>query len=213
MLQNKIESLKHAADVVIIGGGVIGLSIARALALRGVGEICLVERAGLGHEASFAAGGMLAPQAEANTADDFFKLACHSRDLYAKFAESLREETGIDVELDTTGTLYLALTYHDLVEIEKRFAWQTAAGLAVDRLAPNEVRNLEPCINQSVLGALCFPLDVQVENRRLLSASTNSVSNSASRSPLKPLSSQSKLKEIEYAACKRRVVSSVARQL
>lgn len=175
MSQNAVNFNKQFTDVMVIGGGVIGLSIARALALRGAGEICLVERASLGHEASFAAGGMLAPQAEANSADDFFKLACHSRDLYANFAHSLHAETGIDVELDTTGTLYLAFTYHDLVEIEKRFAWQTAAGLVVEKLAPNEVRKLEPCINQNVLGALCFPLDVQVENRRLLSALTNSV--------------------------------------
>ncbi|HEU4710315.1 MAG TPA: glycine oxidase ThiO [Pyrinomonadaceae bacterium] len=175
MSQNAVNFNRQFTDVVIIGGGVIGLSIARALALRGAGEICLVERDGLGHEASFAAGGMLAPQAEANAADDFFNLACQSRDLYPDFAESLREETGIDVELDTTGTLYLAFTYHDLVEIEKRFAWQTAAGLIVEKLSPNEVRKLEPCINQNVLGALRFPLDVQVENRRLLSALTNSL--------------------------------------
>jgi len=166
---------KQTADVVIIGGGVIGLSIARALALRGAGEICLIERAGIGHEASFAAAGMLAPQAEANARDDFFTLACRSRDLYANFAESLRAETGIDIELDTTGTLYLALSYHDLVEIEKRFAWQSAAGLDVEKLTPPQVCELEPNVNQNVLGALRFPLDVQVENRRLLSALTNSV--------------------------------------
>ena len=39
---------KHSADVVIIGGGVIGLTIARALALRGVRDVCLIERATLG---------------------------------------------------------------------------------------------------------------------------------------------------------------------
>lgn len=173
MLQNET---KHSADVVVIGGGVIGLTIARALALRGAGDVCLIERASLGREASFAAAGMLAPQAEANAQDDFFKLACRSRDLYANFAASLRDETGVDIELDTTGTLYLALTYHDLVEIEKRFEWQTAASLPIEKLTPAQARELEPCINESVLGALRFPLDVQVENRRLLSALTNCVS-------------------------------------
>lgn len=167
---------KHSADVVVIGGGVIGLTIARTLALRGAGDVCLIERASLGREASYAAAGMLAPQAEANAQDDFFKLACRSRDLYANFAASLRDETGVDIELDTTGTLYLALTYHDLVDIEKCYAWQRAAGLPVDLLTPGQVRELEPCISSSVLGALRFPLDVQVENRRLLSALTNSVS-------------------------------------
>ena len=169
------EKLKSSADVTIIGGGVIGLAIARALAQRGAGDVCLIERNSLGLEASFAAAGMLAPQAEANSQDDFFNLACRSRDLYPNFAASLRDETGIDVELDTTGTLYLALTYEDLVDIEKRYEWQTAAGLPVEKLTASEARQLEPCINESVVGALRFPLDLQVENRRLLSALTNSV--------------------------------------
>ena len=50
----------ETAAVVIIGGGVIGLSVARALALRGVSDVLLLERAGFGGESSSAAGGMLA---------------------------------------------------------------------------------------------------------------------------------------------------------
>jgi glycine oxidase len=175
MLSNEMDPTKHSAEVVVIGGGVIGLAIARALALRGATDVCLIERSRLGQEASFAAGGMLAPQAEANARDDFFTIATRSRDMYANFAASLREETGTDVELDTAGTLYLAPTYHDLVEIEKRHEWQTAAGLVVEKLTPAEARELEPCISNTVVGALRFPLDVQVENRRLLSALANSV--------------------------------------
>jgi glycine oxidase len=167
---------EHPSDVVIIGGGVIGLTIARALALRGVRDISLLERGGLGKEASFAAAGMLAPQVEADSADDFFKLAARSRHLYPAFAAALREETGIDVELDTTGTLYLALTGHDQQENEKRYEWQTSAGLRVELLSAAAVRELEPNLNQSALGALLFPNDNQVENRRLLNALVNSVS-------------------------------------
>lgn len=162
-------------DIVIIGGGVIGLTIARALALRGVRDVCLVERGNLGAEASWAAAGMLLPQVEADAQDEFFNLACQSRDLYLDFAAALREETGIDVELDTTGTLYLALTEHDHEEIERRYEWQTRAGLSVERLSSTEARELEPCISESILGALRFPKDIQVENRRLLSALANSV--------------------------------------
>ena len=162
-------------DIVIVGGGVIGLTIARALARRGVGDVCLVERGNLGTEASWAAAGMLLPQVEADAPDEFFNLACQSRDLYPAFAAALREETGIDVELDTTGTLYLALTDTDHEEIEKRYEWQTRAGLSVERLSGAEARALEPCISEATLGALRFPKDIQVENRRLLSALANSV--------------------------------------
>src|SRR5215213_5660098 len=170
-----MASIKGSADVVIIGGGVIGLTIARALALRGVRDVCLVERGGLGTEASFAAAGMLLPQVEADAQDEFFNLACQSRDLYPSFAAALREETGIDVELDTTGTIYLALTEHDQAEIEKRYEWQTHAGLPVELLSATEARELEPCISESTHSALRFPKDIQVENRRLLSALANSV--------------------------------------
>jgi glycine oxidase len=174
---NGSNEMPRSAEVVIAGGGVIGLTIARALAQRGVREVVLIERSSLGGEASFAAGGILAPQAEADRADEFFELACRSRDLYAEFAAALREETAIDVEFDTTGTLYVALTNGDLKEIEKRYEWQSNAGLAVEKLAPREARELEPCISEALRGALHFPRDIQVENRRLLNALVNSVTN------------------------------------
>jgi glycine oxidase len=169
--------MKSSCEVVVIGGGVIGLTIARALALRGVRDVCLIERARLGTEASFAAAGMLLPQVEAATKDDFFTLACRSRDLYASFAAALHEETGIGVELDTTGTLYLALNSTDQEEIEKGYYFQSRAGLAIELLSTSAARALEPCISESITGALLFPHDIQVENRRLLNALANSVSN------------------------------------
>ncbi|MDQ3668099.1 MAG: glycine oxidase ThiO [Acidobacteriota bacterium] len=162
--------LPETADVLVIGGGVIGLTIARALVLRGVTNVLLVERARLGAEASSAAAGMLAPQAEADYADDFFSLCCQSRDMYPAFVAALRGETGIDSELDRTGTLYLAFTESDQREIERRYDWQVRAGLTVQKLNPIDTRTLEPCISESVRGALKFPSDIQVENRRLLSA-------------------------------------------
>ncbi|MGH9902591.1 MAG: NAD(P)/FAD-dependent oxidoreductase, partial [Pyrinomonadaceae bacterium] len=101
--------MKDRRDAVVIGGGVAGLCAARELARRGLG-VTIVERGRLGAEASHAAAGMLAPQSEADRDDEFFRLQCAGRDLYPAFAEALRAETDIDVELDRTGTLYLALT-------------------------------------------------------------------------------------------------------
>lgn len=162
-------------NVIIVGGGVIGLAIARALVKRGATDVCIVERATPGMEASFAAGGMLAPQAEANSRDEFFDLCSESRDLYTEFAAALHDETGIDIQLDTTGTLYLALTEHDQLEIDKRYEWQSEAGLRVEKLSNTEARQLEPAISPTLTGALFFPLDYQVDNRRLLNALTASV--------------------------------------
>ena len=100
MVQNEIDSIKHTADVAVIGGGVIGLTIARALAHRGAGDVCLIERNAVGYEASFAAAGMLAPQAEANSQDDFFRLACQSRDLYPNFAAAKPGSTSNSTPLE-----------------------------------------------------------------------------------------------------------------
>ena len=161
---------KETANVAIIGGGVIGLAVARALALRGIRDVLLIERNSLGAEASSAAAGMLAPQAEANRAHEFFYLTCRSRDMYPEFAAALLAETGIDIELENTGTLYLAFTEHDAEELQKRYDWQTKAGLPIEKLSGAAARQLEPAINEDVRSALKFPLDSQVENRRLLNA-------------------------------------------
>src|SRR5256714_7206848 len=165
-----MSELPRSAGVVIVGGGVIGLAVARALALRGLSDVVLIERSSLGAESSSAAAGMLAPQAEADCADDFFHLACQSRDMYPAFAAALLEETGIDIELDTTGTLYLAFTDEDATEIKRRHDWQSQAGLALEILSSEDARRLEPAISENVCAALKFPLDGQVENRRLISA-------------------------------------------
>ena len=162
--------LPKTSDVVIIGGGVIGLAIARELSRRGVRDVTLIERAGLGAEASSAAAGMLAPQAEANHADAFFYLTCRSRDMYPGFAAELLTETGIDIELETTGTLYLGFTDHDAQELQARYQWQMKAGLPVQMLTPEAARELEPNIGPDVQFALKFPFDTQVENRRLVTA-------------------------------------------
>ncbi|MFN2576691.1 MAG: glycine oxidase ThiO [Pyrinomonadaceae bacterium] len=159
-----------AAEVVVVGGGVIGLCIARALATRGLGHVIVIEKKDFGKEASWAAGGILAPQVEAGEANDFFRLACASRDLYPAFAQALLEESGIDVELDPTGTLYVGFTEEEEAEFRSRYHWQRGEGLEIEWLNPRQARTLEPCLSEKVSCALRFPNDVQVENRRLLEA-------------------------------------------
>ncbi|HJQ31280.1 MAG TPA: glycine oxidase ThiO [Pyrinomonadaceae bacterium] len=155
-------------DVAVVGGGVAGLSAARELARRGLKVAVIEDRREGG--ASRAAAGMLAPQAEADYADELFELLCASREMYPAFAAALGEESGIDIEIDTTGTLYLAFTEGDEEEVERRFAWQTGAGLAVERLTAEEARELEPNVSTRVRAALRFPRDWQVESRRLVVA-------------------------------------------
>ncbi|HEX8188722.1 MAG TPA: glycine oxidase ThiO [Pyrinomonadaceae bacterium] len=162
------KSLGERADVAVVGGGVAGLAAARELARRGL-SVAVVEDSRAG-SASRAAAGMLAPQAEADSRDELFELLCASREMYAAFAAALGEESGIDVELERTGTLYLALSREDEEEIERRFAWQSRAGLEVERLTAAETLALEPNVSPRVRSALRFPRDWQVENRQLLRA-------------------------------------------
>lgn len=156
-------------DVAVVGGGVVGLAAARSLARRGA-RVCLFEAGEAGGEASWAAGGMLAPQAEADCDDDFFRLQRASLALYPDFADALRDETGRDVELDRTGTLYVGFGETDERELAGRYAWQRAAGLPVERLTGAEARRHEPSLSPRAALALRFPEDWQVENRRLAEA-------------------------------------------
>jgi len=158
------------SEVLIIGGGVIGLSVAREMHKQGAKRITIIDKSVCGEESSWAAAGMLGPQAEADEGGLFFDLCSASRDFFPDLAAELLDETGIDIELDRTGTLYLAFTNDDIVEVHERFRWQRKAGLAVEHLSPEEARRTEPFISPDVRGALFFPQDWQVDNRKFLFA-------------------------------------------
>lgn len=163
-------NLRETSDVLIVGGGVIGLSLARALHKKGVRKVTVVERGELGQEASSAAAGMLAPHAEADREDEFFRFCRESNDLYPGFAAELLDETGIDIELDLSGTLYVAFSDNDTLDIRRRYEWQRAANMPVEHLTAGETRKAEPFVSPDVREGLYFPEDGQVENRKLIEA-------------------------------------------
>jgi glycine oxidase len=156
-------------DAVIVGGGVIGCSIAWRLGQAGL-RVIVVERGSIGGEASWAAGGILSPLAEADDPDDFFHLCAASRALYPDFVGELREASGMDIEYRTDGTIYLALTNEDEEELENRWRWQHGIGLNVKRLKAACVHKIEPVISDRLRWALKFPDDHQIDNRRLIRA-------------------------------------------
>ncbi|NNE67384.1 MAG: glycine oxidase ThiO [Pyrinomonadaceae bacterium] len=156
--------------VLIVGGGIAGLTIAREFQKRHENDVTVLDRNLAGREASFAAAGMLAPQAECDSADALFRFCSASRDFYPGFTDELRDETGIDVGLDREGTLAVAFDEADEEELKDRYRWQVEAGLEVERLSARETHKLEPFISPDSIGSLFFPKDWQVENRALMGA-------------------------------------------
>lgn len=161
---------KRKTDFLIIGGGVIGLSIARELRKGGAGSVTIIDRGPIGGEASWAAAGMLSPNAETHRDDAFFRFCTESNGLYPAFASELLEETDVDIELDRSGTLYLGFDEKDEKEIIEKFEWQREAGIDVERLSAEEVLELEPGLSPHVKGGLIYSDDWQVENRKLVEA-------------------------------------------
>lgn len=161
---------RETADVLVVGAGVIGLSIARELKKSGVKRVTLVEKGEMGREASHAAAGMLAPQAEADKRDHFFDLCLESSSIYKEFAAELTAETGIDVEYDDAGTLYIGFSEGDISELERRYDWQSSAGLDVEMLSASETHKMEPFVSPDAACSLFFPNDSQVDNRKLIEA-------------------------------------------
>jgi glycine oxidase len=132
--------------------------------------VIVFERDEPGSHASAAAAGMLSPLAESSAPGPFLDLLLDSRAIFPALAAELADETGIDIGYRHEGTLLLALTDGDEAEVDDRFAWQSAAGLEVERLTAEQARKIEPLISPRARHALRFPGDHQVDNRRLARA-------------------------------------------
>ena len=158
-----------AQDVIIIGGGVIGCSIALRLAEAGL-KVTLVERGRAGCEASRAAAGMLCPQSETRGPSPFLNLGLRSRSIYRSFTDHLMELSGIDVEYRDEGVLFVQLEGEDDKQVAHWFKWQTEAGLKLERIAESNLRMNEPAVTEQATGAVFIPGDHQVENRKLMDA-------------------------------------------
>ena len=148
------------ADVVVVGGGLVGLAAAAAIAEKGM-NITLVGEHRPG-EASPAAAGMLAPSVEraAGPAHDF---AVAARDRYPGYVEFLADRTGVRVALNRLGVLQVALSERGVKGLQK-------TALESSRwLEQPELRQLEPALHHG-LGAMYNADDGAVDNTALLEA-------------------------------------------
>lgn len=156
-------------DVIVVGGGIIGCSVAYHLAEAGA-RVTVVERGRGGGQATGAAAGMLAPGAEADGPGPFLELGLRSLGLFPELAERLRAETRVDVEYVPCGLLYVALDEEEAAALRARLEWQRAAGVEVRWLAGEEARRLEPGLPDTVLAALHYPQEHHVYSPHLVQA-------------------------------------------
>ena len=160
--------------MVIVGAGVIGLSVARELLCRGMSAI-LVDPRQPGMGASWASAGVLAPQGARPFYRPYLDLCMASRDMFADWSAALLAESGIDIEYRTEGGLQVAFDEEESEELAQRYHHQRELGLPVDRLTSEEVRTLEPMLSPETWCGLFFEGMHQVENRRLVRALVASV--------------------------------------
>jgi glycine oxidase len=156
--------------VVVIGGGVIGLSCAWQLARHGH-RVTLVGPAPGRDGASWVAAGMLAPVTEAQFGEAALTaLLLESAGQWKVFATSLEADSGHDVGYDQSGTLTVALDPSDRALLDDLLAYQHSLGLTAHRRAASACRGLVPGLAAGVCGGIEVPGDHQVDNRALLGA-------------------------------------------
>jgi len=156
-------------DAIIVGGGIIGCSIALRLSDAGF-KTAIIERGTIGCEASRAAAGMLSLQAGAYGPGPFFDLCMRSLHLYPRLLQQVSELSGIDPEYQDNGTICVAADQTELAELDRWSEWQIKAGFAIDKLSAQDLRAVEPSVSEHAIGALKIPGDHQIENRRLMDA-------------------------------------------
>ncbi len=160
---------KRTADVIVIGGGIIGCSIAFRLAQARL-KVTVIDRGELGAEASGAAAGMLAPQGETVEPNPFQEICTASRDLYPRFVAEIEELSGERVGYHAAGCLLVAVDEEEGAELAKVYNAQTRLGLAIERLDGRAVRERSPGLSSQIQCGLFVPGDHWVDNERLTEA-------------------------------------------
>ena len=160
---------RTTSDVIVVGGGLIGSSIAWRLAAAGrtvrmvVGEPAAA--------ASRVAAGMLAPITEVSFTEQLLlPLNLASMQRYEAFAAEIEEASGLPAGLSRTPTVSVAYDSDDLARLMVLKDFLDRIGLKAERLFSRDARRLEPLLSPQVTGGLLVEADWSVDNRLLWSA-------------------------------------------
>jgi glycine oxidase len=152
-------------DILILGGGVIGLTTAYFLARDGGAKVEILEQGDFGQEASWAGAGILPPGNPARARSPYDQLSALGAQLHPGLAAELRERTGIDNGYRRCGGLEFFSEEDAFVEA----AWREE-GIAFEKLDETATRRLEPGLAVGLGGAFFLPELAQVRNPRHLKA-------------------------------------------
>lgn len=164
-------SSERRFECLVVGGGLIGMLTARELALAGM-AVGLVERGETGRESTWAGGGILSPLYPWRYPDAVTALASWSQARYAKLAEDLIAESGIDPEFQQNGLLIL-----DTEETANAQQWADEWQRSLDLVDTATIRELEPALGDIPAQALWMPQVAQMRNPRLAQSLRKSIEN------------------------------------
>lgn len=156
--------MKNTADCIIIGGGIMGLMLARELRQAGL-SIMLLERQALGRESSWAGGGILSALYPWRYADALTDLIRYSQSVYPQLAATLQQETGIDAEWLQNGLLIF-----DIEDVAAAQAWAEKNQILLQQISSEESQRLAPGIADFKNNAYYLPDIAQIRNPRLVKA-------------------------------------------
>ena len=167
------------ADVIVVGGGVIGTAIAWRAARTG-STVTLIDPGGADlrtggqrteDKASLVAAGMLGPVSESVFGEEnLLNLNLHAVDRFPGFNRELEEASGASTGLRTEGTLAVAYDSGDLAALDRLTDFRHSLGLKAERLDARECRRREPFLAPSTRGGVLATGDLSVDNRRYLAA-------------------------------------------
>jgi len=157
------------SDILVIGGGIIGLLTSRELVEAGA-EVTLVEMGVTGRESTWAGGGIISPLYPWRFADSLTALASWSQRVYPDLCARLHEETGVDPERVRSGLLML-----DQEEQEQALAWARTHDIDMQRISARDLDTKEPELGIRPDSALLMPNVDQVRNPRLARALRRSI--------------------------------------
>ncbi|MGM0882641.1 MAG: glycine oxidase ThiO [Bacillota bacterium] len=157
-------------SIIVLGGGIIGLSCAFEAARRGM-RVTLIEPAALGGQASGAAAGMLAPYSEnTDQPDSFFQLCLHSLRHFPEWVAAVEELSGLSAEWIRSGSINVFMHEADVLPIQSRLRWQNEWGADAQLIDAAQLRKLEPRLAQSAVAGIFTPHESHVYAPKLVTA-------------------------------------------